>query len=130
MMINNCFLFLLEDIDSSIQWILDILNTKLFVYSGTTVTILSFILMGIKFFVPRNKQLRVLENEKKTHLEEIEKLNNEIELLRKEIDVLNTKVSVLIDANAYNAKVRHLKASNNTIDNNKKVKVKVINNAK
>lgn len=129
-MINNCFLFLLEDIDSSIQWILDILNTKLFVYSGTTVTILSFILMGIKFFVPRNKQLRVLENEKKTHLEEIEKLNNEIELLRKEIDVLNTKVSVLIDANAYNAKVRHLKASNNTIDNNKKVKVKVINNAK
>lgn len=129
-MINNCFLFLLEDIDSSIQWILDILNTKLFVYSGTTVTILSFILMGIKFFVPRNKQLRVLENEKKTHLEEIEKLNNEIELLRKEIDVLNTKVNVLIDANAYNAKVRHLKASNNTIDNNKKVKVKVINNAK
>ena len=129
-MINNCFLFLLEDIDSSIQWILDILNTKLFVYSGTTVTILSFILMGIKFFVPRNKQLRVLENEKKTHLEELEKLNNEIELLRKEIDVLNTKVNVLIDANAYNAKVRHLKASNNTIDNNKKVKVKVINNAK
>lgn len=129
-MINNCFLFLLEDIDSSIQWILDILNTKLFVYSGTTVTILSFILMGIKFFVPRNKQLRVLENEKKNHLEELEKLNNEIELLRKEIDVLNTKVNVLIDANAYNAKVRHLKASNNTIDNNKKVKVKVINNAK
>lgn len=129
-MINNCFLFLLEDIDSSIQWILDILNTKLFVYSGTTVTILSFILMGIKFFVPRNKQLRVLENEKKNHLEELEKLNNEIELLRKEIDVLNTKVNVLIDANAYNAKVRHLKASNNTTDNNKKVKVKVINNAK
>jgi peptidoglycan hydrolase CwlO-like protein len=140
-MIENLIHFLIDETEiietaqTSLQWLFDLLNTKLFVYGGTTITILSFVLMAIKFFVPRNKQLRVLETEKTQHLAEIESLKSQISEMNSEIDDLKNQVNVLIEANAYNCKVKALKKAktstlNTAPDTLKKVKVKVINNVK
>lgn len=125
----------IDTAQTSFQWFFDLLNTKLFVYGGTTITALSFIGMMIKWFVPRNKQLRVLECEKKTHIEEIEQLKLRISELENSVKTLTNEVDVLIQANSYNSKVKKLKAKKNTqnikIENpEKKIKVKVIKNEK
>lgn len=126
---------IIETAQTSLQWLFDLLNTKVFVYGGTTITILSFVMMAIKFFVPRNKQLRVLEKEKSQHLAEIDSLKSQISEMNSEIDNLKNQVNVLIEANSYNFKVKALKkAKSSTLnavsDTLKKVKVKVVNNGK
>lgn len=124
---------IIETAQTSLQWLFDLLNTKVFVYGGTTITILSFVMMAIKFFVPRNKQLKVLETEKSQHLAEIDSLKSQISEMNSEIDNLKNQVNVLIEANAYNCKVKALKKANAKgviTDTLKKVKVKVVNNGK
>ena len=83
------------DIQSCVEWIKELLNTEVFTYGTTTLTIGYIIFLIIKWIVPNNKiinnqesTITILDDENQKLKATNEQLIKDVETLRKQMDVV------------------------------------------
>ena len=96
------------DIQSCVEWLKELLNTEVFTYGTTTLTIGYIIFLIIKWIVPNNK---IINNQESTITildEENQKLKSTNEQFIKDVEVLKKQMDVVL-SNSQNRKYKEAK---------------------
>ena len=96
------------DIESCVEWLKELLNTEVFTYGTTTLTIGYIIFLIIKWIIPNNK---IINNQESTITildEENQKLKETNEQLIKDVETLKKQMDVVL-SNSQNKKYKEAK---------------------